>query len=51
MVQFTGEAYTAGVKEVERYGVKRWVYSFANKTMADCSSTATRLAWTWRWRP
>lgn len=35
MVQFTGEAYTAGVEEVERDGVKLRVYSVA-KTLADC---------------
>ena len=35
MVQFTGEAYTAGVEEVERDGVKLRVYSVA-KTVADC---------------
>jgi hypothetical protein len=35
MVQFTGEAYTAGVEEVERDGVKLRIYSVA-KTVADC---------------
>lgn len=35
MVQFTGEAYTAGVEEVERDCVKFRVYSVA-KTVADC---------------
>jgi predicted transcriptional regulator of viral defense system len=35
MVQFTDEAYTAGVEEVERDGVKLRVYSVA-KTVADC---------------
>lgn len=35
MVQFTGEAYAAGVKEVERDGVKLRVYGVA-KTVADC---------------
>jgi len=35
MVQFTGEAYTAGVEEVERDGAKLRVYSVA-KTVADC---------------
>ena len=35
MVQFSGEAYTAGVEEVERDGVKLRVYSVA-KTVADC---------------
>ena len=35
MVQFTGEAYTAGIEEVERDGVKLRVYSVA-KTVADC---------------
>jgi len=35
MVQFTGEAYTAGVEEVERDGVKLRVYCVA-KTVADC---------------
>jgi predicted transcriptional regulator of viral defense system len=35
MVQFTGEAYTAGVEEVERDGVKFRVYCVA-KTVADC---------------
>lgn len=35
MVQFTGEAYTAGVEEVERDGVKLRVYGVA-KTVADC---------------
>ena len=35
MVQFTGEAYTAGIEEVERDGVKLRVYGVA-KTVADC---------------
>jgi predicted transcriptional regulator of viral defense system len=35
MVQFTGEAYSAGVEEVERDGVKLRVYGVA-KTVADC---------------
>ena len=35
MVQFTGEAYAAGVEEVERDGVKLRVYGVA-KTVADC---------------
>jgi predicted transcriptional regulator of viral defense system len=35
MVQFTGEAYTAGVEEVERDGIKLRVYGVA-KTVADC---------------
>jgi len=35
MVQFTGEAYTAGVEEVERDGVKLRIYGVA-KTVADC---------------
>jgi predicted transcriptional regulator of viral defense system len=35
MVQFTGEAYTAGVEEVKRDGVKLRVYGVA-KTVADC---------------
>jgi predicted transcriptional regulator of viral defense system len=35
MVQFTGEAYSAGVDEVERDGIKLRVYSAA-KTVADC---------------
>lgn len=35
MVQFTGEAYAAGIEEVERDGVKLRVYSVA-KTVADC---------------
>lgn len=35
MVQFTGEAYAAGVEEVERDGVRLRVYSVA-KTVADC---------------
>jgi predicted transcriptional regulator of viral defense system len=35
MVQFTGEAYTAGVEEVERDGVRLRVYGVA-KTVADC---------------
>lgn len=35
MVQFTGEAYTAGVEEVERDGVKLLFYGVA-KTVADC---------------
>jgi predicted transcriptional regulator of viral defense system len=35
MVQFTGEAYGAGVEEIERDGVKLRVYSVA-KTVADC---------------
>ncbi len=35
MVQITGEAYAAGVGEIERDGVKLRVYSAA-KTVADC---------------
>ncbi len=35
MVQFTGEAYTAGVEEAEHDGVKLRVYGVA-KTVADC---------------
>ena len=35
MVQFTGEAYSAGVEEAERDGVKLRVYGVA-KTVADC---------------
>lgn len=35
MVQFTGEAYAAGVEEIERDGVKLHVFSAA-KTVADC---------------
>lgn len=35
MVQFTGDAYTAGIEEVDRDGVKLRVYSVA-KTVADC---------------
>ena len=35
MVQFTGEAYTAGIDEVESDGVKLRVYGVA-KTVADC---------------
>ena len=35
MVQFTGEAFTAGVEEIERAGVKLRVYGVA-KTVADC---------------
>ena len=35
MVQFTGDAYTAGVEEVERDGAKLRVYGVA-KTVADC---------------
>jgi predicted transcriptional regulator of viral defense system len=35
MVQFTAEAYTAGVEEVERDGIKLRVYGVA-KTVADC---------------
>lgn len=35
MVQFTGEAYTAGVETVERDGIKLRVYDVA-KTVADC---------------
>ena len=35
MVQFTGEAYMAGIEEVERDGVKLRVYGVA-KTVADC---------------
>ena len=35
MVQFTGEAYTAGIEVVERDGVKLRVYGVA-KTVADC---------------
>ena len=35
MVQFTGDAYSAGVEEVDRDGVKLRVYGVA-KTVADC---------------
>lgn len=35
MVQFTGDAYTADIEEVERDGVRLRVYSAA-KTVADC---------------
>lgn len=35
MVQFTGEAYIAGIEEMPRDGVKLRVYSVA-KTVADC---------------
>ena len=35
MVQFTGEAYTAGIEELERDGIKLRVYGVA-KTVADC---------------
>ena len=35
MVQFTGEAYTAGVETVERDGMRLRVYCVA-KTVADC---------------
>ena len=35
MLQFTGEAYSAGVEEVERDGVRLRVYGVA-KTVADC---------------
>lgn len=35
MVQVTGEAYTAGIEDVERDGVSLRVYSVA-KTLADC---------------
>jgi predicted transcriptional regulator of viral defense system len=35
MVQFTGDAYSAGIEEVERDGVRLRVYSVA-KTVADC---------------
>lgn len=35
MVQFTGEAFSAGVEEVERDGVRLRVYGVA-KTVADC---------------
>ena len=33
--QFTGDAYSAGIEEVERVGVRLRVYSVA-KTVADC---------------
>jgi len=35
MVQFTGDAYTAGVEAVERDGIQLRVYNVA-KTVADC---------------
>lgn len=35
MVQFTGEAYKAGIEELERDGIKLRVYETA-KTVADC---------------
>ena len=35
MVQFAGEAYSAGTEEVERDQIKLWVYCAA-KTVADC---------------
>lgn len=42
MVQFTGEAYTAGVEEVARDGVKLRVYGVA-KTVADCFKHRNRI--------
>ena len=42
MVQFTGEAYTAGVEEVERDGVKLRVYGVA-KTVADCFKHRSKI--------
>jgi len=35
MVQFTGDAYSAGIEEVERDGIKLRVYNVA-KTVVDC---------------
>ena len=35
MVQFSGDAYSVGIEEVERDGVKLRVYGVA-KTVADC---------------
>jgi hypothetical protein len=46
MVQMTGGGDAAGFEEHLRDDVKLRVYDAA-KTMADCSSTATRSAWTW----
>jgi predicted transcriptional regulator of viral defense system len=42
MVQFTGEAYSEGVEEVERDGVKLKVYGVA-KTVADCFKHRNRI--------
>jgi predicted transcriptional regulator of viral defense system len=42
MVQFAGEAYTAGVEEVERDGVKLRIYGVA-KTVADCFKHRNRI--------
>ena len=42
MVQFTGDAYTAGVEEVERDGVKLRVYGVA-KTVADCFKQRNKI--------
>lgn len=42
MVQFTGEAYTAGIEEVERDGIRLRVYCVA-KTLADCFKHRNRV--------
>jgi predicted transcriptional regulator of viral defense system len=42
MVQFTGDAYQAGVEEVERDGVRLRIYSVA-KTVADCFKHRNRI--------
>lgn len=42
MVQFAGEAYTAGVEEIARDGVKLRVYGVA-KTVADCFKHRNRI--------
>ena len=43
MVQFTGDAYTAGIEEFERDGVKLRVYGVA-KTVVDCFKHRNKIA-------
>ena len=49
MVQFTGDAYSAGIEvsnaTVSGSGCTAWP-----RPWRTASSTATRSAWTWRWR-
>ena len=42
MVQFTGEAFTSGVEELEREGVKLRVYGVAKMTVAAVLLLADR---------
>jgi predicted transcriptional regulator of viral defense system len=49
MVQFTGDAYSAGIEEVERDGVRLRCTAWP-RPWRTASSTATRSGWMWRLR-